>query len=213
MTSPTSPNSQGAAADRPQRADARRNRDLLVAAAEVVFTEQGADASLEEIARRAGVGIGTLYRHFPTRDDLIAQVLDDSNAAIIARAKELLGAPSPMLALTRWLDALIGQTARFRGLTQALTVNYAGTTGSRLCSACGAITTAGTALVVRAQQAGEIRDDVAPADVIVSANAAAWIAEQTGDASAATRHLALVLDGLRATPAHRTRRVKPARTR
>jgi AcrR family transcriptional regulator len=184
---------------KPLRADAKRNRDLLVAAAEAVFTEHGSDASLEEIARRAGVGIGTLYRHFPTRDDLLAQVIDDSNAAIIARAQELLDAPSPLLALTRWLEALIEQTATYRGLTEALAANYAPAEGqcSRLYAACEALTAAGAALVVRAQQAGEIRDDVEPADIVVSANAAAWIAEQTGDAGAASRHLALVIDGLR----------------
>ncbi|HEY0191418.1 MAG TPA: helix-turn-helix domain-containing protein [Kofleriaceae bacterium] len=201
MPSPISqPRRKAAPADKPLRADAKRNRDLLLAAAEAVFTEHGADASLEEIARRAGVGIGTLYRHFPTRDDLLAQVIDDSNAAIVARAEELLAAPSPLLALTRWLEALIGQTATFRGLTQALAANYPTTPRepcSRLSTACVALTAAGAALVVRAQQAGEIRDDVDPADVVISANAAAWIAEQTGDAGAAARHLALVLDGLR----------------
>lgn len=208
MRRSSSPNSQDVtAADRPQRADARRNRERLLAAAEVLFTEQGSDASLEEIARRAGVGIGTLYRHFPTRDDLIAQIVCDGNQAIIERAHELLAAPSPILGLTKWLEALVAQTARFHGLTEALTQGYAGASTSQLCSACESITAAGTPLIVRAQDAGELRADVNPADVILGANAAAWIAEQTGDAEAANRHLALMLDGLRCT----TARAKPAR--
>jgi AcrR family transcriptional regulator len=198
----TSPNSQdpdALASDRPQRADARRNRDALLAAAEGVFNEQGASASLEAIARRAGVGIGTLYRHFPTRDDLIAQVICTGNEAIIARARDLLTADAPLAALTSWLEALIRQSATFRGLSEALTTGYAGNNGSQqLCMACDVIMSAGGALVVRAQEAGEIRADVPPADVVLSANAAAWLAEQTGDAEAALRHLHLVLAGLRA---------------
>jgi AcrR family transcriptional regulator len=208
MTS-SSPNSQdhdadptAAGSDRPQRADARRNRDALVDAAEAVFSEQGAGASLEAIARRAGVGIGTLYRHFPTREDLIAQVICTGNDAIIARAHDLLTADAPLAALTSWLEALIRQSATFRGLTQALAAGYAGNNDSQqLCMACDVIMTAGGALVVRAQEAGEIRRDVPTADVILSANASAWLAEQTGDSAAALRHLHLVLAGLRTPPA------------
>jgi AcrR family transcriptional regulator len=189
---------------RPQRADAKRNYDLLVAAADVAFTEHGAGASLEDIARRAGVGIGTLYRHFPTRDALLAQVLHDSNAAIIARATELRAAPSPIDGLARWLEAFVGHAMTYRGLGDTLAASFVGT-GAPLCGACKDIAAAGATLVVRAQDAGEIRADVDVNDVIRGAQAAAWIAEQTKDADAARRHLSILLDGLRAEPARRTR--------
>src|SRR5512138_2569697 len=89
------------------RADARRNYDRLIRAADALFTERGADASLEDIAKRAEVGIGTLYRHFPTRDDLIAQVLYESTAAIVARGAALRSAASPSAALAQWLRELV----------------------------------------------------------------------------------------------------------
>ena len=82
---PRAPGTTGAAPGRSDRADPRRNYEALLVAAADAFTDVGSSASLEDIARRAGVGIGTLYRHFPTRDDLIAEVLDQSTAAIIAR--------------------------------------------------------------------------------------------------------------------------------
>src|SRR6266487_4025102 len=96
------------AARRPMRADARRNYQALLSAANAAFIEQGADdASLEEIARRAGVGIGTLYRHFPTRQALLEAVYRDQVDALRARADELLGSLPPDAALVAWLRALV----------------------------------------------------------------------------------------------------------
>jgi len=92
----------------PMRADARRNRDLLLSTALAAFTEHGADdVSLEGIARRAGVGIGTLYRHFPTRQDLLEAVYRDQVEALCARAADLLDEPSPADALATWLRAMV----------------------------------------------------------------------------------------------------------
>src|SRR5579875_2933531 len=94
-------------APRPMRADAQRNYQRLLDAAVAVFTERGADdASLEEIARRAGVGIGTLYRHFPTRQALLEAVYRDQVDGMRAKADELLGSDSPSEALAEWLHAL-----------------------------------------------------------------------------------------------------------
>src|ERR1700729_4527354 len=94
-------------APRPMRADARRNYDRLLSAAAAAFAEHGADdASLEEIARRAGVGIGTLYRHFPTRQALLEAVYRDQVDGMRAKADELLASDSPSGALAEWLHAL-----------------------------------------------------------------------------------------------------------
>src|SRR6266702_4679594 len=102
-------------ARRPMRADARRNYQALLSAANAAFIEQGADdASLEEIARRAGVGIGTLYRHFPTRQALLEAVYRDQVEVMSARAEELLADAPPGEALVAWLRALVdfGRTKR-----------------------------------------------------------------------------------------------------
>src|SRR5579863_2333474 len=97
------------------RADAQRNYDVLVAAAEAEFTARGADVALEDIARRARVGIGTLYRHFPSRDDLLAKVLNDSTTAIVARGRELLNGSSPGANLIQWITELVDYTGTYRG--------------------------------------------------------------------------------------------------
>lgn len=178
------------------RSDAQRNYERLVQAADALFTERGADTSLEDIARRAGVGIGTLYRHFPTRDDLIAQVLHQSTAAIVARGNALLGSPAPAEALARWLRELVTYVTTYRGLTAALATSYVGT-GTQLCSGCVQIEQAGRALLARAQAAGEIRRDAEVREVILTAHSAAWISEQTQDPAAIDRLLGILFDGLR----------------
>ncbi|HVZ89094.1 MAG TPA: helix-turn-helix domain-containing protein [Polyangia bacterium] len=192
------------------RADAQRNYDVLVAAANAEFTARGADVSLEDIARRAKVGIGTLYRHFPTRDDLLAKVLNDSTAVIVARGRELLQGPSPGANLMQWLRELVDYTATYRGLSVALANGFVGETGTRLCSNCDVITAAGAALLARAQAAGEIRPDAQVVELILSAQSAAWIAEQIRDRGAGERLLGILFDGLRVTrdraPSRRRRR-------
>jgi AcrR family transcriptional regulator len=185
-------------APRALRADAQRNYDLLVAAADAAFTEHGADASLDDIARRAGVGIGTLYRHFPTREALLAAVLNEGATAIVDRAHELMTARSPIVGLSAWLDALVGYVMMYRGLGDTLAAAF-NATGQPLCRSCDAIAAAGTALVKRAQDAGELSPDAVAADLVMTAHAAAWISEQTKDPDAPGRMLATMLAGLRAT--------------
>lgn len=199
------------------RADARRNYERLIRAADAQFMEQGAAASLEDIARRAAVGIGTLYRHFPTRDDLIAQVLYQSTAALVERADALLDAASPAVALAQWLRAMVTYVTTYRGLTAALANSYVGS-GTQLCSNCEHIAKAGGALLARAQAAGEIRRDADIKEVILTAHSAAWIAEQTKEPEAADRLLGILFDGLRTIrpgrPARSTRRAPaPRRSR
>lgn len=210
MATITSPNDR---APRALRADAQRNYDLLLAAADAEFTEHGAAASLEDIARRAQVGIGTLYRHFPTRDDLIAAVLYASTDAIVARGRALLTVPGPAKQLATWIRELVGHVTTYRGLTGALANSYVTETGSQLCAGCEAMTAAGAALLSRAQTAGEIRSDANIREVILSAHAAAWIDEQTKDQGAADRLLGILFDGLRAPVARAPRRTRksPAR--
>src|ERR1700691_2583807 len=111
----------GVSTPRPMRADAQRNYERLLSAAVAVFAERGADdASLEEIARRAGVGIGTLYRHFPTRQALLEAVYRGQVDAMRAKADEVLGFDSPSEALADWLRALSAFSSTKRSLTAAL---------------------------------------------------------------------------------------------
>lgn len=191
-----------ASSARPLRADAQRNYDLLVAAADAAFTEHGADASLEDIARRAGVGIGTLYRHFPTREALLAKVLDRGASAIIARANELRQVSPPTTALQAWLEAMIGYVTTYNGLVQSLAASLVGSE-SELCGSCQAMSDAGEMLLIRAQNAGELRADAQIGDVVLGVHAAAWAAEQTDDPDAAKRLLTILIDGLRTEAAKR----------
>jgi AcrR family transcriptional regulator len=188
---------------RPLRADARRNYDLLVAAADAAFTEHGADASLEDIARRAGVGIGTLYRHFPTREALLAKVLDAGAAAIVARANELRTMMPPTAALVLWLEAMIGYVTTYDGLAKSLAASLVESGSSELCRPCKLMTDAGQMLLARAQHTGELRPDATIHDIVLGAHAAAWAAEQTDDPDAAHRLLMLIIDGLRIDAAPR----------
>jgi AcrR family transcriptional regulator len=89
------------------RADARRNHERLLAEARAAFAAHGTDASLEDVARRAGVGIGTLYRHFPTRHALLSAVFEDAVSDLLARSRELLDAPEPCTALVTWLREIV----------------------------------------------------------------------------------------------------------
>src|SRR6201995_1177891 len=104
----------------PMRADARRSHERLLTAATAAFAEKGADAPLEDIAKRAGVGIGTLYRHFPTRLDLQEAVFRTQVQIVCAQGEELIAAPSPGDAFAGWLRALASYLVTKRGLASAL---------------------------------------------------------------------------------------------
>lgn len=110
---------------RPMRADARRNRDRLLTEARLAFAAHGTTASLEDIARRADVGIGTLYRHFPNRQALLSAVFEEAVGDLLAHARAQLDAPEPCSALLAWLRDIITHAGEYRGLAQALmTVSY-----------------------------------------------------------------------------------------
>jgi AcrR family transcriptional regulator len=179
------------------RADARRNYERLLMAAHTVFAEQGTNASLEEIARRAEVGIGTLYRHFPTRDALLEALLNEGFRALQRKAEALLESDSPRDALAEWLRQFASGSATYRGLSGSVLAT-AQQEGSPLYDSCHGMTTAGARLVIRAQEMKELRPDVNPLDVLALAGAVSWVAEQLpDDGGLPHRLLGLVMDALR----------------
>jgi AcrR family transcriptional regulator len=180
---------------RPMRADARRNYDKLVAAARAAFSEDGTSAPLEDVAERAGVGIGTLYRHFPTRQALLEAVYVDEVEAMALAAEELSALP-PWDSLSRWLHQYLGFAATKRALNEALV--EAAPDSDVLLSCRTAIVGAGTALVERAQRAGVIRGDTNFSDVVRMVAGIAMV--PTEDPEQKERLLDLALDGLRYRP-------------
>ena len=183
-------------ARRPKRADARRNYDKLTAAARDAFTEDGTSASLEDIARRAGVGIGTLYRHFPTRQHLLEAVYVDEVEAMSRQAEELTELP-PWEALSEWLHRYVGFAATKRALAEEL-LAYTDKDAPVFASCRTAVTDAGELLLRRAQDAGVARKDTSFMDVgrMISGIAAIRNAEP----DEIERILELALDGLRYRP-------------
>jgi AcrR family transcriptional regulator len=180
---------------RPLRADAARNRQLLLDAARDAFTRHGVTASLDDVARAAGVGPGTLYRHFPTRDALVLAVIDEGLIDIYRLGTTLTEAANPLDALHQWLDAYIEQGSTFQGLARTL-ASPPPTADEN--STCHLARGAGAALVARAVDAGHLRDDVDVDDVLDMAAAIAWIGEQPErDATQRARLLGVVVDGLR----------------
>jgi AcrR family transcriptional regulator len=180
---------------RPKRADARRNYDKLVAAALALFTEEGTSAPLEDVAERAGVGIGTLYRHFPTRQALLEAVYVDEVEAM-ARAADDLSELPPWDALSQWLHQYVGFAATKRALNEALM--EAAPDSDVLLTCRTAIVGAGTALIERAQHAGVVRMDTNFMDVVRMVGGIAMV--PTADPAQKERLLELALDGLRYQP-------------
>jgi AcrR family transcriptional regulator len=182
---------------RPKRADARRNYDKLVAAARDAFAEQGTSASLEEVARRAGVGIGTLYRRFPSRQDLLEAVYVEELAAVCQSADELTDLP-PWEALSEWLHRLVEYVGRKYALAEELW-NYIDRDAEFFRGCRAALYAAGEPLLARAQQAEAVRADVSFDDVLQMAGGIGKNAATPPDQVA--RILDIALDGLRYRPA------------
>ncbi|MFC3500370.1 TetR/AcrR family transcriptional regulator [Micromonospora krabiensis] len=176
---------------RPKRADARRNYDALIAAARTVFAESGAGASLEEVARRAGVGIGTLYRNFPSRRELFEAVYVDEVQALSRSAADLADLP-PWDALVAWLHRFVGYVATKRALAEELIHD------SDVFRSCRTeIFAAGEPLLRRAQDAGVARTDASFEDVVRLISGIT--AYQFMEPAQRDRVLAMALDGLRYT--------------
>jgi AcrR family transcriptional regulator len=173
------------------RADAQRNRDKLLAAATAAFAEAGTDASLEAIARRAGVGIGTLYRHFPTREALVEAAYRNEVGRLAGSAPELLAAHPPDVALAEWMDRFVDYAAAKRGMKSALQAVAANSdlfpsARRQLVEAIGLLLAAGI-------DAGTLRADVDAEDVL-RAMGGVWLVD---DAEQARTLLRLLMDGLR----------------
>ncbi|WP_374193012.1 TetR/AcrR family transcriptional regulator [Streptomyces sp. AV19] len=182
---------------RPMRADARRNYERLLNEARTAFTEHGTDASLEDIARRAGVGIGTLYRHFPHRTALMCAVFQGEVDGLLTRSRELLAAEEPCRALVDWLRAVITHAATYRGLSRALMAAQSDE-ASALARCNVPMREAGSTLLVRAQRAGAVRADVGITDLMQLTNAIALAVEEApGDPELADRLLMLTLEGIK----------------
>jgi AcrR family transcriptional regulator len=183
------------------RADAARNRRLIVAAARDVLGERGLDAPLDEIARRAGVGNATLYRRFPTRRDLVAAVFADTLAEVVAAAARAVAAPDPWLAFAGHITFLCELQAGSRALADLLTarIEPAPELEELRTRAYDGL----DRIIGRAQRAGGLRADFRHEDVvlILMANAGLLARAEEAAPGAWRRQLGFVLDGLRAAAA------------
>lgn len=181
---------------RPPRADAARNREQLLAVATRVFASDGAEASMRAIAREAGVGIATLYRHFPTRQALVEAVYRDQVERLTTGARTLLAEHTPAEAMRRWMDLYGEWIATKSGMLDTLLAmvesgDLAHTrTRDSILAAISAILDAGVA-------AGELRPDVTAVEVSASLIGIFTVIRQADGAVRADRLLEILLDGLR----------------
>jgi AcrR family transcriptional regulator len=187
---------QSAETVRRPRADAVRNRERVLKAAKVVFSAGGPEASLEAVAKRAGVGIGTLYRHFPTREALFEAVYRREVQQLGDLAEQLKSEAAPVEALRRWLRSNVEFVATKKGMSAALALAVHGSselyayTFDRLTKAVGA-------LLDRAVAAGEIRSDISPEDVLRALAGMCYMHDQPGWQESVVRLVDVFVDGLR----------------
>jgi AcrR family transcriptional regulator len=185
---------------RPLRADARRNRERVLAAAREVFGEQGREAQIDDVARRAAVGVGTVYRHFPTKEALLEALAVDAFERLVARARECLEIEDPWEALTQTLWSGAKILAADRALAEVM-ADIPGPVPLGLETQLE-LTQTMTALLQRAKDAGAVRPDLALDDipmVMCGVGAATRKSHQCPDAW--RRHMTIIIDGLRATSA------------
>jgi len=179
----------------PRRADAQRNRERLLAAAETAFNAQGAGASLDDIAKAAGVGNATLYRHFPTRAKLLEAVYDQRIAELCAAAADLAQTAAPARALRDWLRAVVAHVTSRRVLTDAFLAaceGPAGTEPPQFAAWHNALFDAGRPLLAAAQDAGTARRDVDIAELLALVTGVA----RAGSPAQAERFLSVLLEGV-----------------
>jgi AcrR family transcriptional regulator len=186
----------GEAKQRPLRADAQRNRDKLIEVATTAFTENGVDVALEEIARRADVGIGTLYRNFPTREALVLAVYRKQIDGLRVAARELPKTLGPADALREWMRGFVEYGAVKRGLV-ALLKSMMETETNLFDQARATLLESAGELMTAAADAGEIRPDIAPADVIRALGGICMATDRPDAGTAAMSLVDLVFDGLR----------------
>ena len=184
-----------AEAIRRPRADAVRNRERVLEAAKAVFSAGGPDASLEAVARRAGVGIGTLYRHFPTREALFEAVYRREVEQLGELSEALKSEPDPVEALRRWLRSNVEFVATKKGMSAALALAVNSTSDLTVYS-FGRLTKAVGTLLDRAIAAGEIRADIGPEDVLRALIGMCYLHDQPGWQTSVLRLLDVFVDGL-----------------
>ncbi|TXN32390.1 TetR/AcrR family transcriptional regulator [Lacisediminihabitans profunda] len=175
------------------RADAKKNYDRLLSVARDVVTEHGADASLRDVARKADVGLGTLYRHFPTREALIEALLRTEVDGLTAQAAGLEESSEPKEALLTWLRGSVAITHEYRGVTGLLMAALEDSE-SALHASCVALHDTGTRLLDHAQAAGVARTDIDGTDLFALVAALAWVYDQPSLALRAD-HLFDVISG------------------
>jgi len=181
--------------DRPLRADAVRNRELLITAAAAAFSAHGAEVPLEDIARQAGVGIGTLYRHFPTRDSLVEAVYRHEVDILVERADQLPDTPPPDQALEEWMELFVRHVATKRGMLSVLKPMLS-SNPSFFAETKGRATAAATKLLAAGVAAGTVRDDVNGADLLRAVGGICMSTDQDRS-DASDRLVGLLFDGLR----------------
>ncbi len=184
---------------RPLRADAARNRQRLLEVAVQAFSHDGPDVTLESIAKQARVGIGTLYRHFPTREALIEAAYRSELARLCDGVPELLDGCTGDLALRAWMDRFIDYLATKRGMADALRVVIA-SGGDPFANSRDSLIAAIAAMLAGGAADGTLRADVDPLDVITSVNGVALAAGAPDQREQAGRLLDLLVDGLRYRP-------------
>src|SRR6266850_2169313 len=178
------------------RADAVRNRERVLEAAKAVFSAGGPDASLEAVARRAGVGIGTLYRHFPTREALFEAVYRREVEQLGELAEQLKNEAAPVDALRRWLHSNVELVATKKGMSAALALAVQSSSELHAFS-FDRLTKAVGALLDRAVAAGEIRSDISPEDLLRALVGMCYLHDQPGWQNSVVRLLDVFVDGLR----------------
>ena len=184
---------------KPLRADAERNRRLLLDAAAAAFAEHGLDVGVGEIARRAGVGRGTVFRRFPTKEHLIAAVVVDRMHQASARGRELLSAPDPGSALFELLAAMVEAAQTDRALFEAVDDIFLANDDIR--GAHDELVEVLDQLLRRAQEAGAVRDDVGALDLLMMFKGVCEAARPFNNLDIAARQLDLVRAALRPVPA------------
>jgi AcrR family transcriptional regulator len=184
-----------AKSSRKPRADALRNRERVLEAAKTVFSAGGPDASLEAVAREAGVGIGTLYRHFPTREALYEAVYRREVEQLSELAEELKGEAVPVEALRRWLRSNVEFVATKKGMATALAL-AAGPPSELTAFSFERLTKAIGMLLQRAVAAGEIRADITPEDLLRTLVGMCMLHDQPGWQASVIRMLDVLVDGL-----------------
>ena len=188
---------------RPLRADAQRNRDRLLHAAVQAFSQVGPDVTLDAIAKDAGVGIGTLYRHFPTRESLVEAAYRNELARLCDAAPELLRTMPPDEATRTWMDRFVDYMTTKRGMADALRAVIA-SGGNPYAQSRDRLIAAITTLLHAGAAAGTVRSDVEPGDVLASVSGVSLAAGEPAQRDQARRLLDLLMDGLRyrATATH-----------